>query len=74
MPQASDELRAKMISRFGDIGDWGPTKYLIQRGWHLQRDWKWYKPGHSAPTMTDDEWDCALFLVEEWDYGGVVNG
>lgn len=72
MPQASDELRAEMERRFGDpIGDEGPMAFLRERGWSLNRDWTWSKPGVTQATMPRDEFDCVLFLAHEWDFGGV---
>lgn len=76
MPQASDELRAEMKRRFGDeISDAGPTKFLEQAGYTLNEDWTWSKFGiTNLEQMTRDEFECLLFLVHEWDYGGLTNG
>jgi hypothetical protein len=72
MPQASEELRAVMEKRFGDpVSDAGPTKYLEDHGWKLNRDWTWSKPGQTLESMSRDEFECVLFLVHEWDFGGV---
>lgn len=72
MPQASDELRAEMERRFGDgVDSDGPISFLRSRGWTLDRDWEWSKPGVTRTTMPRDEFDCVLFLVHEWDFGGV---
>jgi hypothetical protein len=71
MPQASDELRAEMERRFGDpISDAGPTKYLEDRGYTLNRDWTWSKPGENLNSIPREDFECILFLVHEWDYGG----
>lgn len=76
MPQASDELREKMDQRFGDIDDSGPCEFLHSQGYKLGRDWCWTPPESvlSYKDMTDDEYDCLLFLVHEWDYGGLNYG
>lgn len=75
MPQASDELRERMESRFGDgISASGPIKFLTDAGYKLTRDWQWSaRPGvTSLKDMTRDEFECLLFLVHEWDFGGLV--
>lgn len=75
MPQASDETRAKMERMFGDpISEAGPIQYLKSAGYKLRRDWHWEpKPGVAElRDMTRDEFDCLLFLVHEWDFGGLA--
>lgn len=75
MPSASDELRENMRVRFGDhIGDEGPMKFLRDAGYVLTRDWTWLpKEGvTSYDDMTPDEYECLLFLVHEWDFGGLA--
>lgn len=75
MPQASPELQEQMRQRFGDaISEEGPTKYLQDAGYKLTRHWFWEpKPGITQyREMTCDEFDCLLFLVHEWDYGGLT--
>lgn len=51
----------------------GPVRYLTQAGYSLQRGWTWKpKDGVSGyDDMTQEEYDCLLFLVHEWDYGGL---
>lgn len=72
MPQASDELRAEMRTRFGDIDLHGPQEYLKAKGWTLHDNWQWSKPGvTNLGVIPRDEFDCLVFLVHEWDYGGV---
>lgn len=73
MPQASDDLRARMERRFGDpVSDEGPMRYLQQRGYRLTRRWTWTKPGVTElKQMTRDEFECLLFLIHEWDFGGL---
>jgi hypothetical protein len=77
MPQASEELRAIMEQRFGDpIDSAGPIKFLQDAGYTLTRKWFWIpKPGViDLGQMTRDEFDCLLFLVHEWDFGGLTEG
>ena len=72
MPQASDELRQRMNLRFGDpISDCGPIKYLEDAGYKLTRHWTWTpKPGiTNLAQTTEDEFECLLFLMSEWDFG-----
>lgn len=69
MPQATDELRAKMKDYFGDeISDAGPIAYLLERGFKFTRG------GIILPPTPFKEWvdweaDCINFLADEWDYG-----
>ncbi len=75
MPQASDELRMKMMRRFGSMDTVGPEGYLKQAGYTLGTNYFWSpKVGVvEYKDMTRDEFDCLLFLVHEWDYGGFEN-
>lgn len=74
MPQASDELRAKMKDCFGDpVSDEGPIAYLLERGF------KFLRGGVIVPPKPYKEWcdweaDCIDFLVDEWDYGYEPSG
>lgn len=71
MPSASDELRDKIVSRFGSIDTIGPEAWLKDRGWTLASDWVWRRPGATWKTITAEERDCIRFLADEWDYGGM---
>lgn len=74
MPQASDELRAKMNDYFGDpIDDSGPINYLLKRGFIFTQQ------GIILPPTPYKEWcdweaDCIDFLADEWDYGYEPSG
>lgn len=75
MPQASDALRDKMRDRFGsEVDESGPIRFLEGAGYKLNRDWTWTpKDGvASLGEMTRDEFECLLFLVHEWDFGGLA--
>ncbi|HLT41216.1 MAG TPA: hypothetical protein VKZ95_00810 [Sphingobacteriaceae bacterium] len=74
MPQASDELRQLMKDRFGDeIDEQGPIKYLENSGYSLTKGFLWEHPTNKTyKSMTREEFDCLLFLVHEWDFGGLV--
>jgi len=73
MPQASDEVRELMEGYFGDpIDDTGPHQYLEAQGFVCTRGWEWFKPGIvTLGQLTEKEWHCVLFLITEWDYGGL---
>lgn len=75
MPQASDSLRAEMRKRFdGSIDSAGPVEFLTGKGYVLTQDFQW-KPRSGVSSlggMARDEFDCLLFLVHEWDFGGLV--
>lgn len=65
MSQASDEERAK----------WGSenkaTDYLFWHGWILTLKWNWWHHDWEKAIMNDDDYEAILFMVREWDYGGV---
>lgn len=71
MPQASDHLRRIMRRRFGGLDSYGPEQYLKRRGWKLHDDWTWSKRGETIDTMTRIEFEAMMFLIHEWDYGGL---
>ncbi|PZR89752.1 MAG: hypothetical protein DI537_20325 [Stutzerimonas stutzeri] len=72
MPQASEELRSKMMKRFGSMDTPGPEDFLKQAGYKLNAGWAWVpKPGVTQyRDMSRAEFDCLLFLIHEWDYRG----
>lgn len=71
MPQASQTIADKITARFGSLMDDGPTKFLEAAGYTLRRDFLWTpKAGVTClKDMTEDEFVCIAFLVQEWDYG-----
>jgi len=71
MPAASEELANLIIKWFGSISDRGPYKFLHSHGFRLTEHYLWVKPSRSY-TLSDDEWYCLKFLVDEWDFGGLV--
>lgn len=74
MPSAAPDLQNRMFERFGShTGDEGPIKFLEDAGYVLNRGWTWKpKPGVTElRDMTRDEFDCLLFLIHEWDFGGL---
>lgn len=67
MPQASDELRAAMQTRFGGNGidDGPPWEYLAARG-YTERGGLIKMPSKDHE-MTAEEGECIDFLCDEWD-------
>lgn len=74
VPSVSDELRELMKQRFGSIDDGGPVKFLKDAGYELTDGHQWKpKPGISRiEKMTQEEFEAMLFLIDEWDYGGLL--
>lgn len=74
MPQAAAELQSRMQELFGSpVDEAGPIAFLTKAGYKLTPDWRWEAPSRvqKAQDMTQDEFDCMLFLVQEWDFGGI---
>lgn len=72
MPQASDEDRQHARRLWGSIDDGGPSQFLKERGWHLTQGWNWIAPKPDY-TPTDDEFFAIGFLIDEWDWGGIID-
>ena len=72
MPSSSDAQRDLMTKWFGSVDTSGPMKFLESHGFILRRDWCWQKPV-SAHKLSEDEIECVVFLIEEWDFGGIAN-
>lgn len=68
MPTASDELRDLMSKWFGDSIDMvGPYNFLRRHG-YTEEGGLFLKPT-PAHTVSEFEWMCLCFLMEEWDFG-----
>ena len=64
MPQTTPERRARWPG-----GDAEAIKYLEGRGYTLRKNWMWAAPpGH---THSEKDVDALVYLIEEWDFGGV---
>lgn len=70
MPSAPDDLRKKMVKWFGSIDPLGPEQFLGSRGYTLTKDWYWVTPVPHH-TIRKEEFECMIFLEQEWDYGGL---
>lgn len=67
MPSTSDEMRKIITEYFGDIDDGPPYQYLMNNGWKDNQGLL-TKPGFNLDQITEKEWHCLVFLIEEWDY------
>lgn len=45
--------------------------YLNNQGFTLTRSWEWTKP-HSTYILTEKEEDAIVYLIQEWDFGGIL--
>lgn len=65
MPQATDELRQRMLERFGSaIDDYKPWSFLRERGYTENR----FRINWPSHTPTEEELECINFLCDEWDW------
>lgn len=72
MPSASDEMRALWGGQDG-VGEDKAESYLKAAGFTLTRGWLWEHPTKKTyESLTEEEYGAMLFLVQEWDYGGLV--
>jgi len=74
MPQASDALRDKIVARFGSLDDGPVIRALQEAGYKPTDDFCWHlRPGlASVEEIPEEEADLLFFLIEEWDFGGVI--
>lgn len=78
MPQASDELEDIIVNWFNKDKkenvslDIECIKFLKSRGYILTRGWCWVKPV-PAHTISTEEYLCMKYLVDEWDFGGIID-
>lgn len=73
MPQADEELRTWARSKFGNIDNHGPEQLLKNAGYTLTAKWYWRLPeGKKYEDMTEDEKKAVVFLIDEWDFGGLT--
>lgn len=66
MPQATRELRERW-----DIADGPVIAYLAAKGFKYTQKWEWLKPTKNHQ-CTQAEISAILFLIQEWDWGGLV--
>jgi hypothetical protein len=65
MPQTTPERRARWPG-----GDQGAIDHLKTQGYRLLKGWTWVKPS-PAHEPTEREIDAIIYLIEEWDFGGL---
>ena len=66
MPQATDKLRKEWNGPSSDKA----IKFLEDAGYKLNKKWMWVCPSGKKPTKK--ELRAILFLIQEWDYGGML--
>jgi len=72
MPQASESLRHLIKLMFGDgIDSEKPIKFLEDAGYSLTQDYHWILPTKEHYPSEEEEL-CLRFLVDEWDFGWIV--
>jgi hypothetical protein len=68
MPSTSLDRHQLITKWFGEIDPMGPEHVLTSQGFHIDASWIIHKPT-SSHSMTFEQRELVLFLVEEWDYG-----
>lgn len=73
MPSSTPELQ-KAWGGHNGLDSSKATEFLTNRGYSLQRNWMWVAPAHvrTLDDMAIEEYDAMLFLIQEWDYGGLI--
>lgn len=81
MPSGPPELHEKWSNYYTDYedermllcGDINACRYLKEQGFTLNRDWTWYHPKRpDLESLTEEEWSAIIYLIQEWDYGSLV--
>lgn len=76
MPSCTAEVHEAVKKLFPDTDghaglDFLCSQYLMERGWtdlHPKHPFV-LTPPKPIEQVTDEEYDCLLYLVEEWDWG-----
>lgn len=66
MPQTTPERAARWPGM-----DSQAINYLNYAGFTLRKDWCWTPPSINH-RLTEKEYDAVLYLIQEWDFGGVI--
>ena len=66
MPQTTPERSARWPGM-----DRQATNYLKDKGYRLTSTFRWESPTDDYE-VTEEEEDAMIYLIEEWDYGGIV--
>ncbi len=72
MPSSTPERQARWEADYKAIG------FLEACGYKLNRDWTWTPPdchvrGVEWNGCSPMEADAILYMIEEWDFGGLLN-
>ena len=65
MPQTTPEKSARWPGMDAEA-----YRYLKACGFTLTRQWTWIRPSPEH-IPTEREIDASIYLIEEWDYGGI---
>lgn len=66
MPQTTPERAARWPGMDSEA-----MEYLIGQRFRLTKTWNWIKPTLNH-TLTYREEDAILYLIQEWDFGGLA--
>ncbi len=66
MPQTTPERAARWPGMDSEA-----IEFLKKKGFILTKDWYWRKP-HIGHTITPKENDAIIYLIQEWDFGGIA--
>lgn len=75
MPQTSAEIQERIDKFFPSASqsqDFQSTKFLEKAGYILNKNWTWKLPSPDHK-ITEEEDLCLVYLIEEWDFGGIEN-
>lgn len=67
MPQTTPERAARWPGM-----DRQAMLFLKSRGYRLTKDWCWTHPERKEPD--EREADAIIYLIEEWDFDGLIRG
>ncbi len=65
MPSTTPERQARWPGMDSEA-----MEFLESQGFKLLRDWTWAPPSMNHK-LTDREEDALLYLIQEWDFGGL---
>ena len=71
MPSSTPERRARWWPEDDLNGTETATRFLLDRGYALLGSWCFRKPSPDHE-VTEEEGDAIIYLIEEWDYGGIA--
>lgn len=74
MPQTSQEILEYMEKHHGEDFDDNRAIHLLKsRGYTVTDKHDWIAPSHiTEENMPEDDKKLLIYLIEEWDFGGVI--